>query len=88
MWLADQTKTALAVNTLVVSNTQVSASIQDVLSGEKLKLLYGDPATEIIKWVRMRGGNLLAMSTHGHRLLASRGSLSGPGEAGRGGAAL
>jgi universal stress protein A len=34
------------------------------------ELAYGDPATEIIKWVRERGCNLVAMSTHGHRLLA------------------
>ena len=34
------------------------------------ELAYGDPATEIIKWVRQRGCNLVAMSTHGHRLLA------------------
>lgn len=34
------------------------------------ELAFGEPATEIIKWVRERGCNLLAMSTHGHRLLA------------------
>src|SRR5947208_2682895 len=34
------------------------------------ELAFGDPATEIIRWVRERGCNLVAMSTHGHRLLA------------------
>ena len=34
------------------------------------ELAFGDPATEIIKWVRQRGCDLIAMSTHGHRLLA------------------
>jgi hypothetical protein len=46
LWLADPSKTALAVATLLVSNNQVSAGIQDIWSGEKLKLLYGDPATD------------------------------------------
>jgi nucleotide-binding universal stress UspA family protein len=33
------------------------------------ELAYGDPATEIVKWVRNKGCDLVAMSTHGHRLL-------------------
>jgi nucleotide-binding universal stress UspA family protein len=34
------------------------------------ELAYGDPASEIIKWVEQKGCDLVAMSTHGHRLLA------------------
>ena len=34
------------------------------------ELAYGDPADEIIKWVRQKGCDLVAMSTHGHRFLA------------------
>ncbi len=34
------------------------------------ELAFGDPATEIVKWVRQRHCDLVAMSTHGHRLLA------------------
>jgi nucleotide-binding universal stress UspA family protein len=34
------------------------------------ELAYGDPASEIIKWVQQKGCDLVAMSTHGHRLLA------------------
>ena len=34
------------------------------------ELAYGDPATEIVRWVRERGCDLIAMSTHGHRFLA------------------
>ena len=57
VWLADQTKAAQAVGFLVVSNTQLGAGIQDVWAGEKLKLLYGDPATDprvpdLIAWGR------------------------------------
>jgi len=34
------------------------------------ELAYGDPATEIVKWVEEKGCDLVAMSTHGHRFLA------------------
>jgi nucleotide-binding universal stress UspA family protein len=34
------------------------------------ELAYGDPAEEIIKWVKRKGCDLVAMSTHGHRFLA------------------
>ncbi|HUJ93638.1 MAG TPA: universal stress protein [Terriglobales bacterium] len=34
------------------------------------ELAYGEPADEIIKWVKEKGCDLVAMSTHGHRFLA------------------
>jgi nucleotide-binding universal stress UspA family protein len=34
------------------------------------ELAFGNPPAEIIKWVRQRQCDLVAMSTHGHRLLA------------------
>jgi nucleotide-binding universal stress UspA family protein len=34
------------------------------------QLAYGEPATEIIKWVQKNGCDLVAMSTHGHQLIA------------------
>ena len=34
------------------------------------ELAFGDPPDEIIKWVRQKGCDLVAMSTHGHRFLA------------------
>jgi nucleotide-binding universal stress UspA family protein len=34
------------------------------------EMAFGDPATEIIKWVEAKECNLVAMSTHGHRFLA------------------
>ncbi len=34
------------------------------------ELAYGDPAPEIVRWVRERGCDLVAMSTHGHRFWA------------------
>jgi nucleotide-binding universal stress UspA family protein len=33
-------------------------------------LAYGDPVKEIVRWVQEKRCDLLAMSTHGHRLLA------------------
>ena len=34
------------------------------------ELAYGDPVTEIVRWVKKKGCDLVAMSTHGHRFLA------------------
>jgi nucleotide-binding universal stress UspA family protein len=34
------------------------------------ELAYGEPADEIVKWVKQKGCDLVAMSTHGHRFLA------------------
>lgn len=34
------------------------------------ELAYGDPPSEIIKWVEQKPCDLVAMSTHGHRLIA------------------
>ncbi len=34
------------------------------------ELAYGNPAKEIVKWVRQGDCSLVAMSTHGHRFLA------------------
>lgn len=36
----------------------------------EIELAYGNPATEIIKWVTSKSCDLVAMSTHGHRFLA------------------
>lgn len=34
------------------------------------ELAFGEPAREIIKWVKEKGCDLVAMSTHGHQFLA------------------
>ena len=34
------------------------------------QLAYGSPVEEIVKWVEQRDCDLVAMSTHGHRLVA------------------
>src|ERR1035437_3436776 len=34
------------------------------------QLAYGEPAKEIVNWVKKNGCDLVAMSTHGHQLIA------------------
>jgi nucleotide-binding universal stress UspA family protein len=36
----------------------------------KAELAFGDPVTEIVKWISQNKCDLVAMSTHGHRLVA------------------
>jgi nucleotide-binding universal stress UspA family protein len=36
----------------------------------EVELAYGEPVKEIVKWVKQKGCDLVAMSTHGHQLLA------------------
>ncbi len=38
--------------------------------GAEVVLAFGDPVTEIVRWVEREGCDLVAMSTHGHRFLA------------------
>jgi nucleotide-binding universal stress UspA family protein len=33
-------------------------------------LAYGEPAKEIVNWVKQKGCDLVAMSTHGHQFMA------------------
>ena len=49
---------------------RVGAEFQSTGIPVQAELAYGDPATEIVKWVRQKGCDLVAMSTHGHRVLA------------------
>ena len=36
----------------------------------RAELAYGEPGDEIVKWVKSKGCDLIAMSTHGHGFLA------------------
>jgi len=36
----------------------------------EIELAFGEPSQEIIRWVKQKGCDLVAMSTHGHRFLA------------------
>jgi len=48
----------------------VRAEFQSADIPAQAELAYGEPASEIIKWVKQKGCDLVAMSTHGHRFLA------------------
>jgi nucleotide-binding universal stress UspA family protein len=49
---------------------KVRAEFQSLGIPVQAELAYGEPANEIIRWVQQKGCDLVAMSTHGHRLLA------------------
>ena len=49
---------------------RVCAEFQSAGIPTETELAYGDPPTEIIKWVEQKPCDLVAMSTHGHRLFA------------------
>ncbi len=49
---------------------QVRLEFQSQGIPAEAELAYGDPASEIVKWVQQKGCDLVAMSTHGHRFLA------------------
>ncbi len=49
---------------------KVRAEFQAAGLSAEAELAYGEPVTEIITWVRQKGCDLVAMSTHGHRFIA------------------
>ena len=49
---------------------KVQAEFQAAGIATDAELAYGEPATQIVKWVEEKGCDLVAMSTHGHRFLA------------------
>jgi nucleotide-binding universal stress UspA family protein len=49
--------------------TEIQTEFQSEGIPAESSLAFGDPASEIIKWVQEKGCDLVAMSTHGHRFL-------------------
>jgi nucleotide-binding universal stress UspA family protein len=49
---------------------RVQAEFQSMGIPAEAELAYGEPVEEIVKWVDQKGCDLVAMSTHGHRLIA------------------
>lgn len=49
---------------------RVQAEFQSMGIPAEAELAYGEPVVEIVKWVEQKGCDLVAMSTHGHRLIA------------------
>jgi len=50
--------------------TTVRAEFETAGTEAETVLAYGEPAEEIVKWIREKGCDLVAMSTHGHRFIA------------------
>ena len=48
----------------------VRSEFQSMGIPTEAELAYGEPVSEIVKWVQQKGCDLVAMSTHGHRFLA------------------
>src|SRR5277367_5214066 len=48
---------------------KIRAEFQSAGINSTAELAYGNPVTEIVKWVDKKGCDLVAMSTHGHRFL-------------------
>jgi nucleotide-binding universal stress UspA family protein len=49
---------------------QVRTEFEAAGISAEVQLAYGEPGKEIIKWVDEKGCDLVAMGTHGHKLLA------------------
>jgi nucleotide-binding universal stress UspA family protein len=62
-----------AVSPEVTQDKAYLESVRKELEAEGIpaeaELAYGNPPSEIVKWVRERQCDLVAMSTHGHRFL-------------------
>ena len=48
----------------------IRTELQNAGIPAEAELGYGEPVVEIVKWVKQKGCDLVAMSTHGHRFLA------------------
>lgn len=63
-----------AVSREILEDTAYLAKVRSEFQAADIpaeaELAYGDPAREIVKWVKDKGCDLVAMSTHGHRFLA------------------
>lgn len=72
-WAA-RTYGADAVSREISEDTAYLKQIREELQASGIptesELAYGIPSREIVKWVKEKGCDLVAMSTHGHRFLA------------------
>ena len=63
-----------AISREITEDREYLARIEAQLAEEgfavESNLAFGEPVTEIVGWVKQQGCDLIAMSTHGHRLLA------------------
>jgi nucleotide-binding universal stress UspA family protein len=71
-WAA-RTHGADAVSPEIAEDTaylrKVQAEFQSLEIPAEAQMAFGEPGKEIVKWVRDKGCDLVAMSTHGHRFV-------------------
>ena len=65
---ADAVSPEIAEDTAYLQN--VRAELQSSGIPTEAELAFGEPGEQIIQWVRKKGCDLVAMSTHGHRFVA------------------
>jgi len=65
---ADAVSPEIAQDTAYLA--KIRAEFQSLGIPTEAELAYGEPVTEIVKWIRRKGCDLVAMSTHGHRFVA------------------
>jgi len=65
---ADAVSPEIAADTEYLGKVRAEFLAADVPT--EAELAYGEPVTEIVKWVQQKGCDLVAMSTHGHRFIA------------------
>jgi nucleotide-binding universal stress UspA family protein len=65
---ADAVSSEITQDTAYLKTTRAEFQAAGIIT--EAELAYGDPVTEIVKWVEKKGCDLVAMSTHGHRFLA------------------
>lgn len=62
-----------AISPEITEDTAYLAKVKEELEAEgistRAELAYGSPGDEIVKWVKKKGCDLIAMSTHGHGFL-------------------
>jgi nucleotide-binding universal stress UspA family protein len=65
---ADAVSPEIAEDTAYLQNLR--AEFQSAGIPTEAELAFGEPGEQIVKWVREKSCDLVAMSTHGHRFLA------------------
>ena len=65
---ADAVSPEIAEDTAYLQNLR--AEFQSAGIPVEAELAFGEPGEQIVKWVREKSCDLVAMSTHGHRFLA------------------
>src|SRR5437660_633257 len=67
-YCSDAVRLEIKEDTAYLEKIQVEFRAEGIRTD--VELAFGDPATEIVKWVKSKGCDLVAMSTHGHRFFA------------------